>query len=966
MQFDLDALFGSAPSPYVLVDPDLRMIWANDAYLEVTGRTRETLIGRIMTEEFPAPPDSISDQMLRGSFRRVLATGRTDHLPLIPYPIEAPDGRIEERQWSATHTPILGDEGKVVYILQNTMDVTDLYRSEATTTPSSVPRRAALLQRAEAIATENLALGAMTEFFQSAFDQAPSFMAILDGPEHVFRITNQAYIDLIGGRDLIGMPVREALPDLAGQGFYELLDQVLETGEPLSFKGMPALIQASSDAEPVEHFIDFIYHPLRDAANKTTGVFVQGHDVTGQKIAEATLTATRERFRIMAQTMPNHVWTADKDGGLNWLNDRTYDYTGHVEGELYGTDWGRAVHPDDLELAAEKWQKSVAQGETYEHEFRIRRADGSYRWHLVRASALRSDEGVNTGWVGTNTDIEERKSAEREIAELNDTLEMRVAKRNQELEELHVTLRQSQKMEAIGNLAGGIAHDFNNLLQVITGNLQLVARETPDASPAKARIEQAMGSVARGATLASQLLSFARKQPLAPKVINLSRFLGNTTDILRSAIGESVALETSFAEDLWNTSVDPSNMENVVLNLAINARDAMEGRGTLKIHATNTTISASSGWALPDMQPGDYVRLEVTDTGSGIAPDIRDHIFEPFFTTKKDGQGTGLGLSMVYGFAKQSGGHVTLDSEVGAGTTIKIYLPRSHEQEHDLQPAQPAGLMGGAETILLVEDDAEVRATAHDLLIDLGYTVLEAANADEALEIVKADQAFDLLFTDVMMAGHTTARDLAQVVQRTRPGVPVLFTSGYVQDAIVHEGRLEAGVQLLGKPYTQSVLAQKLREVLGTAGIPQQHHAGHGGGHADAASDAAPVDTNAPILICEDDILILTDLADTLRLAGYQVQEAGSAAKAIKILQSTAVSLLITDVGLPDLSGEDLAREARQMNPRLPVIFATGDTDVPAASALGNCKVLGKPFQDSKLLEYVRTMLPQYAGVQPD
>ncbi len=963
MQFNLDALFGSAPSPYVLLDPDLRMIWANDAYLEVTGRTRETLIGRIMTEEFPAPPDSLSDQMLRGSFRRVLSTGRTDHLPLIPYPIKGPGGRIEERQWSATHTPILGDDGQVAYILQNTMDVTDLYRNEATTTPSSEPRRAALLQRAELIANENLALGAMTEFFQSAFDQAPSFMAILDGPTHVFRITNQAYIDLVGGRDLIGLPLREALPDLEGQGFYELLDQVLTTGEPLSFKGMPALIRATPEAEPKEHFIDFIYHPLRDSENNTTGVFVQGHDVTGQKIAEATLTATRERFRIMAQTMPNHVWTADSDGGLNWLNDRTYVYTGHVEGDLYGPDWGRVVHPDDIEMAAAKWTEAITKGEVYENEFRIRKSDGSYRWHLVRASALRSEDGVLTGWVGTNTDIEDRKSAEREIAELNDTLEMRVAKRNLELEELHVTLRQSQKMEAIGNLAGGIAHDFNNLLQVITGNLQLVAREMPDGSTAQARIEQAMGSVTRGATLASQLLSFARKQPLAPKVINLSRFLGKTTDILRSTIGEGVELETTFADDLWNTSVDPSNMENVVLNLSINARDAMEGRGTLKIDATNIKIGARSAKMLPDMQPGDYVLLAVTDTGTGIAPDIRDHIFEPFFTTKKDGQGTGLGLSMVYGFAKQSGGHVTLDSEVGAGTTIKIYLPRSLEKEHDLQPVPVSGLMGGDETILLVEDDAEVRVTACELLTDLGYTVIEATNADQALEMLVAGQHFDLLFTDVMMAGNTTARELAEEVKRTKPSVPVLFTSGYVQDTIVREGRLEAGVQLLGKPYTQAVLAQKLRIVLGSAGIPQQARTGQSDTAPATAAGGAPTGKDTCVLICEDDILILTDVADTLRHAGYNVQEANSAESALQILKSDPVSLLITDVGLPDLSGEDLAREARQMHPQIPVVFATGDADVPAADELGNCKILGKPFQESKLLEVVRMMLPQYAGV---
>ncbi|OSP54909.1 response regulator [Pseudoruegeria sp. SK021] len=958
MKIDLNALFAHAPSPYVLVDPDLRVVWANDAYLKVIGRTQDSLIGQILTEEFPAPAESVSDQMLRKSFRRVLATGQADHLPLIPYPIKAEDGSLVERYWSATHTPILDADGRVEFILQNTMDVTDLHRADLAEDAEHGARNAALLQRAEAVATENLALGKMTEFFQSAFDHAPSFMAILNGPNHEFQIVNQAYTDLIGGRDVIGLPVREALPEIEGQGFYELLEQVYQSGQPVSFKGMPAQIQVVPGGPPEQHFVDFIFHPLNDHTGKPTGIFVQGHDVTGQKVAETNLTATREKFRTMAQTMPVHVWTADKTGGLNWLNTRVYEFTGMAEGALYSVDWVRVVHPDDLGSAVEVWKAAIEQGQSYETEFRIRKADGSYRWHIVRASPLLADDGTLTGWVGTNTDIDERKAIEAEIAQLNSTLEARVAARNRELEELYAALRQSQKLEAIGGLAGGIAHDFNNLLQVVLGNLQLAIRGMPSDSSGKKHLDQAMRSVKRGATLASQLLSFARKQPLAPVVINLTRLVSDTTDMLHSAIGEGVALETRFDADLWNTSVDPSSMENALLNLAINARDAMEGQGTLTIQVANAELDTAYAHTHPDAKPGQYIWLAVTDTGCGMAPETVERIFEPFFTTKMDGHGTGLGLSMVYGFAKQSGGHVTLESKLGVGTTFNLYLPRSFEAEQIPPPVGDDGLSGGSETILVVEDDADVRDTACNLLTDLGYSVLQASGADQAVTILKAGQHIDLLFTDVVMPGTMTGHELAEALSELRPDVPVLFTSGFVRDSIVHNGRLDAGVHLIGKPYTRVELAQKIRDVLGSHGsaispypvLPLTPSDPRG-------APQLPDRKGLRILVCEDDPLIRLDMAETLRDAGFDVLEAPSAAKALDVLQSQPVDLLITDVGLPDQSGEVLAQHARGANPDLPVIFATGGVDIASAATLGNCKVLSKPFDDTVLLGAIDAIL---------
>ncbi|MCI2395014.1 PAS domain-containing protein [Aliiroseovarius sediminis] len=958
MQIDLDALFARSPSPYVLLDPDLRIIWANDVYLEVTGRRRDAVIGRLMSEAFPTPADSVSDQVLSGSFRRVLETGQADHLPLILYPIRSADGTLVQRYWSATHTPILDKDGRVEFILQNTVDVTDLHRGEQTTGPEGLARGAALMHRTEAVANENLALSTMTEFFQSAFDQAPSFMAVLNGPKHVFRIVNTAYTELIGGRDIIGLPVRAALPEVEGQGFFELLDQVYRTGEPVSFRAMPVQLQALLDDRPEQRFVDFIFHPLKDVTGAPVGIFVQGHDVTGQKVAEAELTARREKFRIMAQTMPNHVWTAEKDGGLNWLNDRLYEFTGLGEGELYGSDWVRVLHPDDLEAAAEIWTAAIREGVAYENEFRIRKADGSYRWHIVRASPLHADDGTLIGWVGTNTDIEERKNIEAEIAKLNAALEERVARRNRELEELNAALRQSQKLEAIGSLAGGIAHDFNNLLQIMLGNIQSATRDLPPGHPAKVRLDQAMRSVERGATLASQLLSFARKQPLSPVATDLSRLVNETTDILRSAIGDGVELETRFDDGLWNTSVDRNSMENALLNLAINARDAMDGQGQLTIRLDNASLDEAFVQTQPGTEPGQYVCLTVTDTGCGMDPETAEQIFEPFFTTKADGRGTGLGLSMVYGFAKQSGGHITINSKVGVGTAINIYLPRSLEAEQVPPRTGEGERLGGSETILLVEDDDEVRDVAFNMLSDLGYSVLQASGVEQALDLLAGDQHMDLLLTDVVMPGKATGQDLAARMRLIRPDVPVLFTSGFVQDSIVHDGRLDEGVQLIEKPYTQLQLAQKIREVLGC----------HGASVAPASPEAPAIpdapDTKDPpeprekrILICEDDALIRMDIAEGLRDAGYEVLESATASEALGLLKTEPLDVLITDVGLPDQSGEDLARNARDICAGLPVIFATGGVDVPSAAILGNCKIVSKPFGTTALENAIDALL---------
>ncbi len=402
-------------------------------------------------------------------------------------------------------------------------------------------------------------------------------------------------------------------------------------------------------------------------------------------------------------------------------------------------------------------------------------------------------------------------AAERANALLEERVQAEVAERRQ----AEAALQQSQKMETIGKLTGGVAHDFNNLLQVISGNLQLLARDVAGNDRAEQRVANALAGVSRGSKLASQLLAFGRRQPLEPRVLNLGKFIAGMDDMLRRALGEAIDIEVITSGGLWNSQVDPAQLENAVLNLAINARDAMGGSGRLTIEAANAALDDDYTRDLEDVPAGQYVMLAVTDTGSGMSPEVMAQVFEPFFSTKAEGQGSGLGLSMVYGFVKQSGGHVKLYSEPGLGTTVKLYLPRVRKREEVVVPSrETAPAAGGSETILVAEDDAEVRVTVVELLSELGYNVLKANDAQSALNVLDSGVAVDLLFTDVVMPGTLKSPELARMARARVPGIAVLFTSGYTENAIVHDGRLDAGVELLSKPYTREQLARKVRAVL--------------------------------------------------------------------------------------------------------------------------------------------------------
>jgi signal transduction histidine kinase len=410
-------------------------------------------------------------------------------------------------------------------------------------------------------------------------------------------------------------------------------------------------------------------------------------------------------------------------------------------------------------------------------------------------------------------EVAERIKADQALQELNGVLEQRIVERSLALERANEQLRQAQKMEAIGQLTGGVAHDFNNVLQVISGNLQLLAMALPADQKAQQRIRTAKSATERGAKLSSQLLAFARKQPLRPAPTDLSAVLGNMEDMFRRALGEGIEIRTFAEAGLWTTLVDPYQIENVILNLAINARDAMKGHGRLTIEAANVTLDDSYVAQAAEVEAGSYVMLVISDTGCGMPPAVIERAFEPFFTTKPEGQGTGLGLSMAFGFVKQSRGHIKIYSEVDVGTSIKIYLPRSQGAAE--KPVDPTAgeIVGGSETILVVEDDQAVRLTVVDTLRGLGYHVLSANDGEAGLAVLEQGTAVDMLFTDVVMPGPVKSTELARRARQLLPRIAVLFTSGYTQNAIVHGGRLDAGVELISKPYQRADLARKIRQV---------------------------------------------------------------------------------------------------------------------------------------------------------
>jgi PAS domain S-box-containing protein len=537
----------------------------------------------------------------------------------------------------------------------------------------------------------------------------------------------------------------------------------------------------SRDGSIIE--VEMVAHPIVFGGRTArVGVLI---DVTEQRRAEEEV----RRLAAIVQASDDAIMSVGLDGiVLSWNPgaERMYCYP---SSETVGMPL-RLLTPPDRRDDTEEILSRIARGDVIErHEIVQLARDGRRLDVSLKASPIRDAAGTVTAASVIARDVTERKRLEE-------------------------SLRQSQKMETIGQLAGGVAHDFNNHLTVILGGLEILAERVESAQPdLSSTLAQVNLAAERSAELTRQLLTFGRRQALQPKVLDVNRLVLNMGNLLRRTFGETIDLEVVRGAGLWKTEADPGQLESAVLNLAINARDAMPRGGCLTIETSNAFLDEEYVALNPDLTLGQYVVVAVSDTGTGMSAEVRDRAFEPFFTTKALGEGTGLGLSMVYGFVKQSGGHVKIYSEPGRGTTVRLYLPRARRDQEAAAPTATA-VPTGEETILVVEDEPDVRDIATHMLAAMGYRLLEAPNAADALTILDATETIDLLFSDVVLPGGMSGHELADEARRRRPGLKVLFTSGYTPDAGGHQGRLDDDIDLLSKPYKRADLARKIRQAL--------------------------------------------------------------------------------------------------------------------------------------------------------
>lgn len=885
-------------------------------------------------------------------------------------------------------------------------------------------------------------LEAQADRLNRMFYQAPGFMALLAGPEHTFQATNAAYLQLVGHRDVTGQPVREALPELQGQGFFELLDQVYRSGEAYVGAGVVAELQPRPGELAKRRYLDFVYQPVTGANGEVSGIFVEGSDVTDRHNAEAALRETEERLEAITNSIDQMIWSTRADGFHDYYNERWYEFTGVPRGSTDGEGWNDMFHPQDRERAWERWRHSLKTGEVYHIEYRLRHHSGQYRWVLGRAQCVRDASGAIARWFGTCTDIQEIIEAREVLARTREELEHEVIERTRErnrvwemsrdlfaimgfdghlkainpawestlgrdvetllglsfreqihpddhaavektmetllrgesverfedrlrhadgswrwiswtlvpegdvfyavgrdvtadkardaalrlyenivqsdrspicafdteyrliafndshnvefrrengfetkvgdvlpdmlipeqravmrafmdralsgerftvveafgraefgqphweitytplrdeagriigafhhakditdrllaeaeLAQAHDQLRQAQKMEAMGQLTGGVAHDFNNLLTPIVGSLDRLQRKGIGDERERRLIDGALQSAERAKTLVQRLLAFARRQPLQTQAVDVGALVNGMADLVASTSGPRVRVEIDIADDLPPAAADANQVEMAVLNLAVNARDAMPDGGTLTIAARSIILAVGERHGL---QPGLYLCLSIADTGTGMDEATLVRAVEPFFSTKGIGRGTGLGLSMVHGLAGQLGGGLFISSKPGLGTCVELFLPASDEAARQAPQVEAGELEAAAGTVLLVDDELLVRMSTADMLGELGYNVVEAGSAEEALQLVACGQPVDVLVTDHLMPGISGV-ELAYELRRQRPHLPVLVVSGYADV----EG-LAPDLARLVKPFRQADLAAKLRDLPG-------------------------------------------------------------------------------------------------------------------------------------------------------
>ncbi|RON69882.1 hybrid sensor histidine kinase/response regulator [Pseudomonas fluorescens] len=627
------------------------------------------------------------------------------------------------------------------------------------------------------------------------------------------------------GVNLRGKWVTEFAPNLE-RFWFETYGHVAKTGEPANFENY---------ANTFERWFDVRAVRVGDPADRQIAIFFS--DVTARRDAE-------ERLRIseaVARENVERVQLALAAGAIigTWHWDLPTDRFTVDESfaKIFDLDpkLGRhglsleqvvtAVHPEDRDGLTCAINEAIARGGAYSHQYRVRRADGKYNWIEANGRVECAADGTPLRFPGVLIDVEHRRNVEEErdranaaLRALNDTLEQRVLARTADLMQAEEKLRQSQKMEAVGQLTGGLAHDFNNLLAGISAALELMQKRIAQGrfKDVDKYMVTAQGATKRAAALTHRLLAFSRRQTLDPRPTDVNTLIVGMTELIQRTVGPSIRLNTVAAPGLWHALVDASQLENALLNLCINARDAMPDGGRITVETANRSIEPDSARAL-DMPAGEYLCLCVTDTGTGMSAEVIAKAFDPFFTTKPLGQGTGLGLSMIYGFTKQSGGQVRVHSQVGQGTTMCIYLPRYRGQalqNHDATHSTTTPQARAGETILIVDDEPTVRMLLKDVLSELGYTLLEAADSIEGLEALRSSAHIDLLITDVGLPGGMNGRQMADAGKQIRPRLKTLFITGYAENAVIGSGQLGPGMQVLTKPFAVDTLITRVSNLM--------------------------------------------------------------------------------------------------------------------------------------------------------
>ncbi|MCW3849568.1 PAS domain S-box protein [Sphingomonas sp. LB-2] len=538
-----------------------------------------------------------------------------------------------------------------------------------------------------------------------------------------------------------------------------------------------------------------VIDPIWDPPGNLVGYAKITRDLTDRRAADEELRQSEERFRLLVQGVTDYaIYLLDETGHVSSWNAGAARFKGYVADEIIGEHFSRFYSEEDrMAGVPEAALETARSAGRFEAEgWRVRK-DGSRFWASVVIDPIRNDDGRLIGFAKVTRDLTEKRAIEEQ-------------------------LRQSQKMEAVGQLTGGLAHDFNNLLTGISGSLEMMQMRWAQGRTADfdRYFMAAHGAVKRAASLTHRLLAFSRRQTLDPKPTNVNRLLGGIEDLVRRTVGPSVDVEVVGASGLWPTLVDPNQLENAVLNLCINGRDAMPDGGKLTIETTNKWLDERAA-RQQDLPVGQYVAVCVTDTGTGMTPDVIAKAFEPFFTTKPLGEGTGLGLSMIYGFARQSGGQVRVYSEVGQGTTMCLYLPRydgdAPADEVDRSAAR-SGPVGDGEVVLVIDDEPTVRMLVAEVLGESGYAVIEAADGPSGVRILESNTRIDLLITDVGLPGGMNGRQVADAARASRPNLKVLFITGYAENAVIGRGRLENGMFVLTKPFQMEVLAGRIREII--------------------------------------------------------------------------------------------------------------------------------------------------------